>query len=499
MSELSGVREPMAELKEPKTRHKQMEEQFQTLVDSIPFGLSLIGKNGTYGYVNAKFTEMFGYTLEDVPTGEEWFEKAYPDPQYRQKALTCWLDDLRKLEFGEVRHRTFVVTCKNGAKKGIQFRAVTLTDGRQLVTYEDITERNQMFKALRESEEFSSSLLINSPHPIVVINPDTSIRYVNPALEKLAGFSCGELIGKKIPYPWWTEETLQKITSDYWKAMSGEMERFEELFQKKNGERFWVEVTARRVISNGEFKHFLSNWANITERKRAEEQLVKLSEQLRNLSAHLQSAREEERTRIGREIHDDLGQALTALKMDICWLGKRLTKSQESLCEKTESMSRLIDVTLQSVRRISAELRPRLLDDLGLAAAIEWQAQEFQKVTGIKCKVTFDPGDITLDHERSTTIFRIFQETLANVFHHANATRVVASLKKGDNQVVLEVSDNGKGITPEQISDPKAFGLMGVRERAHFWGGVVKISGVRGKGTIVMVRIPLSKGEGNKC
>jgi len=231
----------------------------------------------------------------------------------------------------------------------------------------------------------------------------------------------------------------------------------------------------------------------ITEHKRAEEELRSSREQLRNLSAHLQSVREEERTLIAREIHDELGQALTALKMDLSWLGNRLPKDEKSLLEKAKSMSELIDMTIQTVKRISAELRPGLLDDLGLAVAIEWQAEEFQNRTGIKCEITLAPKDIILDQDRSTAIFRIFQETLTNVARHANATRVKVSLKEDKGKLVLKVRDNGIGITQEQISAPKSFGLIGMQERAHFWGGKVKISGIRNKGTTVTVSIPLDK------
>jgi len=231
------------------------------------------------------------------------------------------------------------------------------------------------------------------------------------------------------------------------------------------------------------------------DRKRAEEELRKSREELRNLSAYLQSAREQERTSIAREVHDDLGQTLTALKMDLSWLGKRLSGDQKSLLEKTESMSKLIDATIQTVQRLSARLRPGLLDDLGLAAAIEWQAKEFENRTGTKCELTLGFDDIPLDRDLSTAIFRIFQETLTNVARHANATSVKTSLKEEPGKLVLEVTDNGKGITENQISDPKSFGLIGIRERARFFNGEVKISGIGGEGTMVRVGIPVGEGQ----
>ncbi len=227
-------------------------------------------------------------------------------------------------------------------------------------------------------------------------------------------------------------------------------------------------------------------------RKQAEQELRNSREQLRNLSTYLQSAREEERTHIAREIHDELGQTLTALKMDLSWLGKHLPADCEPLREKTKTMVNFVDTTIQTVQRISAELRPGLLDNLGLAAAIEWQAKEFRDRTGIACEVTCLPDDIVIDRERSTAIFRIFQEALTNVARHAEATRIVIKMWQETHTLLLKVRDNGKGITREQILDPHSFGLIGMRERVHVWGGKVKIKGVSGKGTVVFISLPVN-------
>jgi len=186
---------------------------------------------------------------------------------------------------------------------------------------------------------------------------------------------------------------------------------------------------------------------------------------------------------------------LTALKIDLSLLTKRLPKEQELLLEKTKSMYELVDTAIQTVKKISAELRPGVLDDLGIAAALEWQAAEFEKLTGIRCEFSSNPKDIILDPDRSTAIFRIFQETLTNVVRHANATKLKASLKKEAGRIVLRIRDNGTGIEKKQISDPGAFGLIGMRERARFLGGEVRISGTPGKGTTVAVSIPVPNKE----
>src|SRR5215475_1846397 len=181
-----------------------------------------------------------------------------------------------------------------------------------------------------------------------------------------------------------------------------------------------------------------------TEHRRAEEQLRESHEQLRALSVYLQSVREEERTRIAREVHDELGQALTSCKLDLSWIAGRLPKEQKPLLEKARALTSHIDSTIQTVRRISTELRPGVLDHLGLAAALEWQANEFQNRTGIKCDVRTNLRDALLDQNLSTTLFRIFQETLTNIIRHAGATQVSVRLRDTNRRVELEVVDNGR-------------------------------------------------------
>lgn len=229
------------------------------------------------------------------------------------------------------------------------------------------------------------------------------------------------------------------------------------------------------------------------DRKKAEERLHESREQLRALSVYLQYVREEERTRIAREVHDELGQALTGIKLDLAWLAARLPRSQRPMLEKVADMSGHIDATIQAVRRIATELRPGILDDLGLVAAIEWQANEFQGRTGIMCRVTSNLPDRQLDADLNTAFFRIFQETLTNVIRHANATRVDVHLAGGDDAIVLTVRDNGRGITPAEIRDRRSIGLLGMGERAALLGGKVEIKGAPGQGTEVTVRIPLHR------
>ena len=228
------------------------------------------------------------------------------------------------------------------------------------------------------------------------------------------------------------------------------------------------------------------------ERERAEMELKRSQELFRNLSAHLQVVREEERTRIARKIHDDLGQALTALKIDLSWLDKKLANKQDLIGEKLQSMVTLVNETVETVQNVSEDLRPGILDDFGLPAALEWQAEEFQKRTGMECRTSVPASEFDLNKEKSTNLYRIVQESLTNVIRHANATKVEINLHEEDGKLVLEVVDNGKGITKAAISDSKSFGLIGIKERVHSLGGEVDIAGAPNEGTRLMVRIPIS-------
>jgi len=229
----------------------------------------------------------------------------------------------------------------------------------------------------------------------------------------------------------------------------------------------------------------------IAERKRAEDRLRKSEENLRALAAHLQSVREEEWTRIAREIHDELGQTLTGLKMDLQWIANRLPGDQGVLAERAKSMSGLIDDSILSVRKIASRLRPELLDQLGLTAAVEWHAGEFTKRTGIRCTLSLPSDAPAVDRERSTAAFRILQELLTNVARHANATRIDIAMRTDSSALVLTVEDNGKGIEESAVFDSKSLGLLGMRERVLPFGGTVEITGVRGGGTKGVVSIPL--------
>jgi len=230
---------------------------------------------------------------------------------------------------------------------------------------------------------------------------------------------------------------------------------------------------------------------NITQSKLAEIEIRRSREQLQELSTHVQKVKETERARIAREIHDDIGGNLTAIKIDLLWLTNRIPQENREMHEKAAAIERLVDRTMETTARISRDLRPGILD-LGLTAAIEWQAEEFERRLNIPCVVTCTDDDIVLDEDLSVAIFRIFQETLTNISKYADATHVDVSLAVGDDEVILEVSDNGRGMDQGHISKPGSFGIRGMQERARSLGGDVEIDTMPGQGTRIKVAIPLA-------
>ncbi|GAA4015348.1 PAS domain-containing sensor histidine kinase [Actimicrobium antarcticum] len=251
----------------------------------------------------------------------------------------------------------------------------------------------------------------------------------------------------------------------------------------------WINLRATPRALPGSGTQWEGIMTNITASKREEDEIKRSSAQLAELSAHIERVKEEERTRIAREIHDDLGGNLTAIKMALALLKKRLP-DDAGLAEKTAYVDLLVDRTIESIHRISVDLRPSILD-FGIVAAIEWQAKEFEKQLGIPCTVVTNHKDIDLPPDQASALFRIFQESLTNISKHANASLVNVRLTCSNHGIRLEISDNGTGIAARDRVKPKSFGIRGMVERAKAFGGSLSVSNPAGGGSMVALRIPL--------
>ena len=334
--------------------------------------------------------------------------------------------------------------------------------------------------------------------PILVRDMDNRIVLWTRGAERLYGFSKEEALGRishelfQTTFP----ESLQHLDEKL--RRTGRWEGAL-VHRKRDGER--LVVASQQIIYydlSGQPVRILEANADITERQRAETELNQSREQLRALADSLLRAREEEATRISRELHDQFGRYLTTIKMDVRTMERDLAGEltpdvARVLREKAQTIGQTVDETVQTVRAIAMQLRPGLLDDLGLAAAIEWQAKDFQKRSGILCDLTLPDDDPDLSRDQATAIFRIFQEILTNVARHAQATKVWVHLGEEQDGIVLEVEDNGVGISPTQLAERRSLGLLGMRERAGAFGGAVEIVGSKGQGTTVIVQMPLLK------
>jgi PAS domain S-box-containing protein len=333
-------------------------------------------------------------------------------------------------------------------------------------------------------------LLVDDQHRILQAN-SALLRDLGLETETIVGGYCPKVV-HDLDHPWPCcplEEAVEK----------GGQAVVREALDRGSGR--WIRSAVyptTRFTTDGSRIYF-HTVADITEARETEAELRVSREQLRELSRYLESVREDERTKMSREIHDELGQVLTAVKIDLSSMAGRLTEDQDPLLNKVESMRGLIDMAIQIVKRVSTELRPGALDDLGLADALEWLTEAFGKRTGIRSRFSASPRDIVIDRERSTALFRICQEALTNVVRHADATRVTVGLKRTIRRVTLRISDDGRGMNEAQIRDPRAFGLIGMRERASSWGGDVEFRGIPGRGTTVLVRIPLATRREPRC
>jgi PAS domain S-box-containing protein len=403
------------------------------------------------------------------------------------------------------------------------------------VAFEDVTDRNLTEQILRVSEE-RFRLLVEGvrEYAIFQLDPMGHVVSWNVGAERLKGYSSEEIIGKHFSVFYPQEDQINNKPQDLLADAARYGQSEDEGWRiHKDGSRFWANVVITALRDpQGNLLGFAKLTRDTTERRQKEEALTKAKEllelrveqrtavltrvnqelrteiaerqhaeeqlrasldQLRALTGRLQTVREEERAFISREIHDEFGQACTAIKMDLALIGRRLTKNQTQLRSKVDSAIQLVDSTIATLRRIASELRPRTLDDLGLAAALESQAQEFESRTGIRCIVTLPQELLRLDADTSTAIFRIFQESLTNVARHSQATRVEAHLEQQGGRIILQVSDNGRGFDPEEAKARKSLGLVGMQERALLLHGDLKIEGVPGAGTTMTLAIPLQR------
>ena len=456
-------------------------------------GMRLVDEDGKILLVNDAFCKIFQMEREEL-LGKP-FSVVYTKDEQKE-ALEVFKRDIRNNEIKTLFDREN--TLWNGRKGWFEFSNsfLTLPDGNRITLsiVKDITERKKSEIELRDSESKYKMLFNNANDAVFVTQLSDEKSYgdfieVNEVACKRLGYTKDEFL-QLSPSAIISQKSINDFNYNMTKLMKESHVVYDLVHRAKDKKLIPVEINSHLFLYNGK-STILSIARDITERKQAEEKLRRTSKLLRELAKHLQSVREEERTMIAQEIHDELGQVLTALKIQVSLLANKLNSDQEPLKQKINSLSDMIDASVESVQKISAKLRPGILDELGLIAAIEWQTEEFEKLTNVKCSLVLPKEELNLEKEKSTAIFRILQEALTNIARHSQASKAQVSLLKFQSNIFLEIQDDGKGITQEQIKDFKSLGIHGMEERAMVFGGQVYIEGTAGKGTKVKVEIPI--------
>ncbi|MDA8384004.1 MAG: PAS domain S-box protein [Betaproteobacteria bacterium] len=467
-----------------------------TLVEAIPYPICLKDVEGKILGVNGAYEAFFGIDRESV-IGQNAFQVFPTDERFAAARHASDLASLRehgtrtrelslRNAQGEMRHTLYtqaLLTSSQGERRGI------------IAIMADITERKRSEQSLRESEARLRAMSANMPGMVfqAVLHPATglSFSYVSAGAQWVCGLAPETIVDDSRAF-------LATLLPDAQASFEESMRRsarelgawnWEGELNAPHGPK-WVNLRAspRRVSEDTVLWDGVL--LNITDSKLSEIRLRESENQLQELSAYLQSVREEEKARIAHEIHDELGGVLTALKMDLYWVGRRLPADGALISEKVEEMSRLVDSAVSTTRRISTDLRPTVLDDLGLIAALEWQVAEFARRTDIACDIATPPEDIEFGPDYPIALFRILQESLTNIARHAKATQVHVCLKATDELLLMDIRDNGIGISTDGLANSPSHGVRGMLARAAHLGGSVAIAPAPDGGTVVAVRLP---------
>jgi PAS domain S-box-containing protein len=433
-----------------------------------------------YGYSRDEFLKL---SLDDIrpPEDRSTFHEVLQVRLHESKFEVGW------------RHKT-----KAGEIVDVQIVSQPITyNGRaaHFVVATDVTEQRRLQEALFHSRRRLQALFDYALDAIFLVNDAGEYVDVNPAACAFLGYTRAQILRMRVGDMHPNETAAQG--RDMWRALlsagtlSGEYR-----LHASDGTPRDVEF---RAVANVLPGLHLSVMRDVTERNHArgetETRLRESHEQLRRLSARSRARREEDRTRLSRELHDQLGQALAGIKIDLHWIGQHAGPDREpgSVGAKADATMRLVDDTIWRVRRLSSQLRPPVLDKLGLIAAIEWEAKEFERRAGIRTRVQSNAEHVALDPGRATAVFRMLQEALTNVATHARATRITVAVREANGALAVSVSDNGRGIPCEQVVSLESLGLLGMCERAVLLGGSVEVRGNRPRGTVVVMSIPLAE------
>ena len=472
---------------------KEREAEYRNLFENSIMGISQTYPHGGYKRINNAYAKMYGYPdastmMKEVPSNVKML---YFHPEDRKKVLEI-LDKTSYMPPTELE-----LIRRNGEKFWAIVGAKQVRDnaGKLLylqAEYRDITSRKKLEKEMYSASHYTRSLIEASLDPLVTINAEGKVTDVNLSTEKITGISRDKLIGSDFADYFSDPEQARR---GYQIVFSmGAVKDYPLTIIHKSGKKIDVLYNATLFKDEtGKVQGVFAAARDITELKKIEKDLRKSKELLEKLNQHMMDVRENERNEIALNLHDDLGQKLTAISLDIAWLKIRIGVQSPVVNKKLKEMSQTITETIDSIKEISSLLRPSILYDLGLIPAFEWQLKRIETQSGIKCYFKFSPGEIIIDDNISLILFRVLQESLTNIVRHSEATVVEIYLRQIRNKIDLFIKDNGKGIEEDKISSISSMGITGIKERVKSVSGNIIIKGEKNIGTIIDVQIPLKK------
>lgn len=455
----------------------------------LPLGIAVLDSEEKIEYLNPMFTTMFGYEMRDLPDLQSWFEKAYPDKKTRNRMKLAWTKQVLDGPGPEGTHEeASTVKRKGGGELSVHIRVTAMEGGRRLVTFEDLSGHIRAEVLMLDGWNIYRNLVETVHDWTWEIKSDGVFTYCSPQVENILGYTPGEIVGGNFA------DFLPKKEAGELRSALRKRVREKKPFaaieiscRRKEGGTVCLETSGTPLFDKtGKHIGFRGTIRDITERKA-------LESQLRALTAKLEDVREEERTHLSRELHDELGQVLTGLKIDLTWIAKRIPGEQKALLEKTGAMKSQVDLIIGYIREIATQLRPKLLDDFGFIEAIEWLVSDFRERTAIRCRLRSNLSHVSIDRKASTIIYRIIQESLTNIMRHSQASSVTIDIKASAGRLLLSVKDNGIGIRKDELDSGRSLGILGIRERVAILKGTMEIEGAPGKGTTVRISIPLSE------
>ena len=474
-------------------RLEQQKNLLESILDNLGDGVAVADMTGNLSLFNPAAERILG--LGRVDSGPEEWSEVYGllDPDSGEPIPAEQLPLARAIQGEECRDVEMLV--RNPHRKGDVFIRVTATplkDSRGVslggvAVFHDINERKWSEALLRESEARFRSIVEATASALIILSSEHRIQEFNPQAERVFGLSRADALGRDFLEVCLPLEYREAVGLDIRQVLAGNpTPGFEVPVQaNEQAERTLLWSFSRLVESGDREAVVIATGHDITERRQAED-----ARRVRELAAHLQSAREAERKHLAREIHDELGQVLTGLKLEVSFLCRRAGGENSEFRTKLREFGRMIDGSIASVRRLATDLRPHILDELGMLEAIRWQVDEFQQRTGIPCDVELPGEEIDWGADRATAMFRILQESLTNVVRHAGATRTSVRVTRSDDRIILEVTDDGRGITEDQVEHSRSFGLLGMQERARMFGGTLRIKAGEEHGTTVVLSMP---------